>query len=296
VSGLPSPAERPSGDTRWALLVATAIAATFAEALLGRGVFFQRDILSYWYPGMAALRRAIGEGAWPLWNPHLGFGAPLLADASLQVAYPPTWLSLVLPLEVYYTLFVVGHCAWAALGARLLAAGLGLSSPAAAAAGGTFALSGPILSAASLFHHYAGASWMPWVLAAVVALARRPGDATALRLGLAGGGQLLAGSGDVCLATGAAAAAGLVFHLARSRARAAAVGRIARTGAVAVALACALGAVQWLPTAGQAGTAARTARDDGATYWSLHPASLADLAVPRLLAGLPLEPRARREV
>jgi Bacterial membrane protein YfhO len=296
VSGPAAPVAAAPGDRRWILVVTAAIAVTFADALLGRGVFFQRDILSYWYPGMAAFRRAVGDGAWPLWNPSLGFGAPLLADASLEIAYPPTWLALVLPLHVYYKLFVVGHCVWAALGARLLAARLGLSPAAAAAAGGAFALSGPLLSAASLFHHYAGASWMPWVLAAVVALARRPGGPSALALGLAGGGQLLAGSGDLCLATGVAAAAGLGWHLVRTRPAGAPLVHLARSGLLAAAPAGALGAVQWLPTAGQAASAARTARVGEATYWSLHPASLADLAVPRLLAGLPLEPRARREV
>jgi len=109
-----------------AALVA-AVAATFSEALFSGRVFFQRDILSYWYPGMEAFRRAIAEGALPLWNPHAGFGTPLLADASFQLAYPPTWLALRLPLAAQYELFVVGHCLFATLGALVLArrAGLG---------------------------------------------------------------------------------------------------------------------------------------------------------------------------
>jgi hypothetical protein len=285
----------PGGLAALALLAA-AVAATFGEALLGPGVFFQRDILSYWYPGMTAFRRAVAEGAWPLWNPHVGFGAPLLADASFQIAYPPTWLALALPLHVYYKLFAFGHCLWAALGARLLARRLGVSPGAAAAAGGAFALSGPLLSAVSLFHHYAGASWMPWVLAAVVALARRPGPAAALGLGLAGGGQLLAGSGDLCLATGLAGVAGLAWHLARARATRAGLLRLVLSGLLAAAAAAALGALQWLPTAGQAMSGARAAQGAASTYWSLHPSSLADLAVPRLLAGLPLTPGARAAV
>ena len=127
------------------LALAAAVLATFAQALLGPRVFFQRDILSYWYPGMAAFRRAVSEGAWPLWNPHIGFGAPLLADASFQIAYPPTWLALALPLAAYYKLFAAGHCLWAAAGAYLLGRRLGLSPLGAGVAGGAFALSGPFL-------------------------------------------------------------------------------------------------------------------------------------------------------
>jgi hypothetical protein len=273
--------------------LAAAVAAVFSEALLGPGVFFQRDILAYWYPGMAAFRRAMGQGAWPLWNPHSGFGAPLLADAGLQIAYPPTWLALALPLHLYYKLFAVGHCLWAAFGTRLLARRLGASPGAAALAGGAFALSGPLLSAVSLFHHYAGASWMPWVLAGVVALARRPGPASALALGLSGGGQLLAGSGDLCLATGLAGAAGLAWHLAHARPGGREAARLAGHGLLAAAVAVLIGALQWLPTAVQALSGARAAQGVGSTYWSLHPSSLADLVVPRLLAGLPLAAEAR---
>jgi hypothetical protein len=276
-----------------ALGLAAAVAATFSEALLGPGVFFQRDILAYWYPGMAAFRRAVSVGAWPLWNPHIGFGAPLLADASFQIAYPPTWLALALPLHLYYKLFAAGHCLWAAFGARLLARRLGASPGAAALAGGAFALSGPLLSAVSLFHHYAGASWMPWVLAGVVALARRPGPASALALGLSGAGQLLAGSGDLCLATGLAGVAGLAWHLARTRPRGREAARLAGHGLLAVVVAALIGALQWLPTGAQALSGARAAQNVGSTYWSLHPWSLADLVVPRLLAGLPLAVEAR---
>jgi hypothetical protein len=102
---------------------------------------------------MAAFRRAVAGGEWPLWSPHFGFGAPLLADASFQIAYPPTWLALALPLEVHYKLFAAGHCLWGALGAQHLARRLGVERLGAGISGGAFALSGPVLSAVSLFHH-----------------------------------------------------------------------------------------------------------------------------------------------
>jgi len=276
------------------LALAAVVAATFGAALFGPGVFFQRDILSYWYPGMAAFRRAVAEGAWPLWNPHLGFGAPLLADASFQIAYPPTWLALGVPLDAYYTYFAAGHCLWAALGMFVLARRLELGRLGAGVAGGAFAVSGPVLSAASLFHHYAGASWMPWVLGALECLLRRPGRLPVAGLALAAGGQLLAGSGDMCLATGVIGCARIVWRLARSRPSGAEARRLAGAGLLAAVLAAALGSVQWLPTAEQASRGARPAQGAASAYWSMHPSSLADLAVPRLVAGAPLVPVVRQ--
>jgi hypothetical protein len=275
------------------LALAAAVAVTFADALFGPGVFFQRDILSYWYPGMAAFRRAVAEGAWPLWNPHVGFGAPLLADASFQLAYPPTWLALVLPLHVYYKLFAAGHCLWAASGTYLLARRLGVGRLGAAVAGGAFSLSGPFLSAASLFHHYAGASWIPWVLAALESLLRRPGLVGVAGLALASGGQLLAGSGDMCLGTAAIGSARVAWHVARSRPAGARARRLATGILLSASLAAALGAVQWLPTAEQTARGSRPGQGAASAYWSLHPLSLGDLLVPRLVAGAPLAPGAR---
>jgi hypothetical protein len=229
-----------------AFLVA-AVAATFADALSASRVFYQRDIVSYWYPGMAVFRRAIAEGSWPLWNPWVGFGSPLLADATFQLAYPPTWLALVLAPAVQLKLMAIGHSLLAALGACALGRRLGLGWTAAGVAGGAYALSGPFLSAASLFHHYAGAAWLPWLLVALEGLVRRPGAASALWLGLAAGAQLLAGSGDMCLAGAVLGTARLAWHLARERPGPGGVLALARSGALAAALALALGAVQWLP-------------------------------------------------
>ena len=278
------------------LALVVAVAATFAEALFSARVFFQRDVLSYWYPGMEAFRRAIAQGAWPLWNPSAGFGSPLLADASFQLAYPPTWLALLLPLEAQYKLFVVGHAVFGGVGGMLLARRLGQGWAAAGAAGGAYALAGPYLSAASLFHHYAGASWMPWVLAALETLLRRPGLRSCGWLAAAGGGQLLAGSGDLCLMTGVSGGLRLLVHLVgpAREARAAGAFRTIGLAAAAALLAACVGAVQWLPTAEQASRGARPSGELPGAYWSVHPLSLGDLVVPRLTTSAPLSGAARQ--
>ncbi len=287
---------------RGAALVAAsmtvAVAATLAGAFTPARVFYQRDVHAYWWPHAEVLRRAIAEGSWTPWNewnPWEGFGAPVLADASFQLTYPPIWLSLGLEPALRFKALAMGHALLAALGACALARRLGLGWTAAGTAGAAYALSGPFLSAASLWHHYAGAAWLPWLLFALEGLVRRPRPAAALSLGVVAGIQLTAGSGDLCLAGAMLGGARLAWYLVRTRPPAGRVLVLGANGALAAALALALGAAQWLPTLERAREGFRTALDPRTNaYWSLHPAGLADLLVPRLATELPLSEPARQ--
>lgn len=272
-----------------------AVAATFVEAIFTSAVFFQRDILNYWYPHRAVVRRALAEGSLPLWNAFVGFGAPLLADSHVQLVYPPTWFALLLPAAVHYKLFAIGHTLLAAAGAWALARRCGLERTPAAAAGLVFALSGPLLSAVNLYHHHTGAAWLPWLLWALEGLLREPGARSARTLAVVTAAQLLAGSGDMCLAGALLGAGRLLVHFAHPGMP----GRLPvfRHGAAAGALGLALAALQVLPTAAMAADSFRTRLSTRTnTYWSLHPASLLDLAVPRLLAELPFSAGARADL
>ena len=277
-----------------ALLLVVMVLATFWEALRPSRVLFERDILGYWYPQRAALREALQQGPPPLWNPWIGFGAPFLADASSQLAYPPTWLVLPLPLPLQFELFAIGHCLLAAFGAAALARRLigGKDPLAPAAAGGAYALAGPLLSALGLYHHFAGAALMPWVLWALEGLLHQASARRALVLGALAAGQVLAGSGDLVLMTALAAAARLALHMVSARGLG--IRPLAGQLVLAAALAASLSAVQWLPTVERGARGLRAAQDyRTVTYWSLHPGSLVDLAVPRLVAQATLSSEER---
>jgi hypothetical protein len=273
-----------------AIAIALLPLVLFADAVLGRVVFFERDIYAYWVPAVEAIVRAVAEGAWPLWDPLTNFGRPLLADPSMQIAYPLTWLNLVLPPGAYYTLFVVCHSAWAGLGTLLLARAWGLGVAAASWAAACWMLSGPFLSTASLYHHFASASWMAWVLLALERVIERPTGRSASWLGLAAAGMALAGSADICVMTAAAAAARVGFALVVKQERE----RLVPTslfGALAgsCALAALLSAVQWWPTVAHLAVGSRGAAGAAASqYWSAHPASLLDAVFPGLVAEMPL--------
>ena len=272
------------------------VVAVFPEALFGGQVFFDRDIAAYWLPHAATFVRVLAERAWPLWNPYEGFGLPLLADPSLQVAYPTTWLNLILPPPAVYKVLLVGHAVLAGAGAVALGRRWGMSGPAAALAGAAWCASGPLLSAGSLHQHFCGAAWMAWVLLALERLLAAPGRRNAAWLGAFAGAEALTGSADMCLLTAVAAAGRVAFWLAAPpdptfRAARRAAG-LALGGAVALAFA--LAAVQWVPSASLLRSVARGRLGDAEIlYWSVHPLSLVDLFVPRFFADLPLSPGLR---
>jgi hypothetical protein len=68
----------------------------FRKSIFEDSVLYERDIHLVWYPQVESFVRSVAAGSWPVWDPLPAGGQPLLADASAQVAYPFTWLNLVL--------------------------------------------------------------------------------------------------------------------------------------------------------------------------------------------------------
>ncbi len=110
--------------------------------------------------------RAVRGGSWPVWDPYVSFGYPMLANPNTQVLYPPTWISLLLAPETAYATLALAHPAWAGLGLFRLARRLGMSAGGGAVAGAAWVASGPLLSLVNVWHHLAGAAWIPWVFLA----------------------------------------------------------------------------------------------------------------------------------
>ncbi len=290
------PARRAGPRAIVVAVLALLVLATFEAALRPSRVLYERDVHAYFYPQREALRAAVAQaGSVPLWNPWVGFGAPFLADASAELAYPLTWLLLPLPAPLQFEVFAVLHGLLAALGAAALARRLVGGELAALTAGASYALAGPLLSALGLYHHYAGAALLPWVLWALEGLLRRADQRCALALAALAAAQILAGSLDLVLMTGLLALGRLAFAFARGKAAALkpALGPLT----LAAGLALALAAVQWLPTA-ERGLHGLRAQQDLRTrsYWSLHPRSLVDFAVPRLVSDAPLSVQERGEL
>ena len=273
------------------LLVTLVVPLFFRDVVLGGRAFFERDIQVYWLGQTVSLVRQWASGSWPLWDPSQSFGQPFLANPSTQVLYPWTWLSLVLGPETQYTVFAVGHIVLSAVGFLLLARYLGLSLGAAGLSALVWALSGPLLSLVSLWHHLSGAALIPWVMLAAWRTLDRPEGRSILGLAAAAAFQILAGSADMVLMTGLAVTALVLSRIDWQAPTGPANGRIMKALALAAALALAVSAALWLPAWEWARGSSRMGLPESQrVFWSLHPLNALQLLVPLLPQRLPLDP------
>jgi hypothetical protein len=115
------------------------------------------------------------SGQVPLWNRFLGMGAPLLANYQTAVLYPPNWILFLVNVAWGQGLLVIAHWIISGLGMALLARRLKLGRMPAAISGLAYALSGYLVARAGFLSINAAASWLPWILAGVEALAKSEG-------------------------------------------------------------------------------------------------------------------------
>ncbi len=273
------------------LLLAALVAVLFREILFQGHVLYERDIALMLYGQSESFVRSLAAGSWPVWDPWVGFGQPMLANPGAQVLYPWTWLNLALVPETAFTFYVVSHLVLAGAGLAALARDGRMSLLAALAAGGCFMLSGPLLSMVNLWQHLAGAAWIPWVLLACRRTLRAPSHRASLLWGAAAAAQVLTGSVEMCAMTALLQAAVVAHGL---RASGTSLRPVAGAALVAASLAAALTAGMWLPAAELLLGSTRTALGaDARAYWSLHPLNLVQALAPFFPQVLPLRPEIR---
>lgn len=276
---------RPSRPSRLSLACAAATVAgvllVFAPAVVGLRTLSHRDTDRLYAPLRPLVVEALRDLRLPLWNPHEGTGKPLFAEGLHAVLHPVSLLGAALAPESVDAL-LLGYLVAAALGAFVLARGLGASPPAAAAAGLAFALSGYPVSMTGNLVFLAGLSTLPWVAAA----ARGAGAGApwgVVATALAAGSAALAGDPQAALV-----GAGLGLALAADAGGLAGAGR-ALGGLLAGAL---LGAVQLAATWELLPHTFRSLElgDFDRTRWPLAPGRLLEWVLPGLFRGPLAEP------
>ncbi len=194
-----------------ALGVALLFALPLLPEMLGSRVLVFRDAQITHWPWRRVAMASLDAGRVPFVNPLASGGEPLLANPNAVLLYPTVLLERLVSPSAAFNLHYLLHVLWAFLGARLLAARLGISPGAALFAGAAYAFSGMMLSYGSaFFNSSASAAWLPWCAAAVlgVTAARSPAEVAraSAATGLAFGLQLLGGEPALSLLTGIFAA------------------------------------------------------------------------------------------
>jgi hypothetical protein len=186
--------------SRFALLLALLVFASFPQVVLGVQTFIARDYGFFAYPLAYFQKQCFWHGQIPFWDPYNYCGIPFLAQWNTMPLYPPSLIYLLLPLTWSLSFFCLLHLWFGGLGMYFLARRWAGNDFAAAFAGTAFSFSGMTLNLLMWPSHTATWSWMPWVVLAVES-AWRDGGRKIFIASIAGALQMLAGGPEIIFFT-----------------------------------------------------------------------------------------------
>jgi len=146
----------------------------FSDVLFTDNTYFYRDLGNFHQPLKKLVTEAYSRGEWPLWNPYIQFGQPLLANPNAMAVYPTQILFHILPFDFAFDLNLVLHCLIGGLGAFYLARALNLSPIAALAAGVAYNFNGVVLSLINVPLLAAIGGLLPWLALLLWKVVRGP--------------------------------------------------------------------------------------------------------------------------
>jgi hypothetical protein len=232
------------------VLFTLVLVVLFAPVLAGtQSVFWGLPLLQF-FPWHEIAKQDILAGYLPIWNPQLGMGAPLLANAQSALLYPPNWILLILPVQSGQGLLLVAHLLLAGIGVAKLSGNLGIGRFGQAVAGLAFMLSGYLAARAWFLTINASVAWLPWIILAGERALMRERRWISLPLAILLCLQWLAGHWQTAWYTGLILAG---WMAARALALRPVWKNLLRAIVLvlgAVGFAFALGAAQFLPTVG----------------------------------------------
>ena len=135
----------------------------FADVLFTSKNFYFRDILNFHYPLRKVLIDSYARGEWPLWNPYVYLGQPMLANPNYMAFYPSNLFHLFLPFNYAFKLHFVIHPILASLGVYFLQRRLGLSPMPCFGGAVVYAFSGVVLSFLNLYNFVPSVALLPWI-------------------------------------------------------------------------------------------------------------------------------------
>ena len=123
-----------------------------------------KDLSRYFYPLRYLMVEQVKAGYFPLWNPYIFCGMPLLATLQIGFFYPLTILHYILPFDLAFNYFTILHYFLAACFTYQLLRHFGHSYSGSFLAGLIFAFSGYLVSMSSMNTSLASVIWLPLVI------------------------------------------------------------------------------------------------------------------------------------
>ncbi len=234
------------------------------------------DVVQQFYPWFLVFRERLLSGEFPLWNPDSALGLPHAANELTACWFPLSLLAL-LPVAVGWNLLLVARLVLAGSGAFFLLRELGVRRLSSALGSVAWAYSLPFVLFLPMSIANVNAL-LPWLVAAAVRLARRPGPRRAAAFGLALALVHLGGQPEAAL-FGALAAVLFGLFAAGSRAVGACAWILA--GGVAGTLAAGVQIVPFLDYLSRS----RALLEHGARFQTFPPSRLATWVVPLFFGG-----------
>ncbi|MFB3906442.1 MAG: YfhO family protein [Acidobacteriota bacterium] len=149
----------------------------FGDVLFTEKTFFYRDIGNFHQPLKKLVTEAYAQGHWPLWNPYIQFGQPLLANPNAMAVYPTQMLFHLLPFNLAFDLDLVLHCLIGGLGVFYLARALNLTPMAAFAGAVAYNFNGVMVSFIDVPLLVVIAGLLPWLALLTRKVVRGPSPA-----------------------------------------------------------------------------------------------------------------------
>jgi hypothetical protein len=186
----------------------------FAPILMAGLTLAPGDGLSQNFGVRVLVGQMLRDGQWPLWNPLILAGAPLLASVYPGALYPPNWFFALFSPVTAMNLVVITTYHLALIGTSLYARRIGANRVGALIGGLAFTFGGYMIAHLGHTSRIAAAAWLPWMLLAIEHLYQRVSwrwialGAAFIAL------QLLAGEPQMNLYAGLVCTAYAIFTLA----------------------------------------------------------------------------------
>jgi Bacterial membrane protein YfhO len=268
-------------------------AISFSALLFFKQVLYRVDISWIHYPLSILKAQLLRSGQLFLWNPHIQFGFPQLADQDVLALYPLN-LFFLLPVKptLALSLFAVAHFTLAGVFSYVLARSLRIGRGGALVTALTFAFGGYLMAQLTNLNVVTGSVWLPLIFWLFMKALHRKSLLFAGLCGAAIALQIVAGHPQVVFYTAVTLAGYGAFWLVRLW-RSNEVGRGGTTisllslMAVAVVAGLLLAAVQILPTWELTGLSPRATGMvyDTMTTFSLAPNNLLTFLFPNHLGN-----------